>query len=188
MLKCPCYGRRREPSWSGARMFWAAVPYVAFAALTLPYHGAAQQDRKPLMTRSIPSDGPLVAVAVLLRSDQHAATSPAQTPKPGKGNAILARQRRLKHQRPAPNSPATPESSTSLPARKQASLLLSSLCYTSLLFTHTNKRTPRSTFIMGLIKGGFLRLFQTLLYALAFCCAGIVLGMSQSTHCTIAFH
>jgi hypothetical protein len=30
---------------------------------------------------------------------------------------------------------------------------------------------------MGLIKGGFLRLFQTLLYALCFCCAGIALGM-----------
>jgi hypothetical protein len=29
---------------------------------------------------------------------------------------------------------------------------------------------------MGLIKGGFLRLFQTLLYALCFCCAGITLG------------
>jgi len=30
---------------------------------------------------------------------------------------------------------------------------------------------------MGLIKGGFLRLFQTLLYALCFCCAGIALGI-----------
>lgn len=30
---------------------------------------------------------------------------------------------------------------------------------------------------MGLIKGGFLRLLQTALYALCFCCAGIVLGM-----------
>jgi hypothetical protein len=33
---------------------------------------------------------------------------------------------------------------------------------------------------MGLIKGGFLRLFQTLLYALAFCCAGIILGTMRS--------
>jgi len=30
---------------------------------------------------------------------------------------------------------------------------------------------------MGLIKGGFLRLVQTLLYALCFCCAGITLGI-----------
>ncbi|KAF2768068.1 hypothetical protein EJ03DRAFT_328628 [Teratosphaeria nubilosa] len=30
---------------------------------------------------------------------------------------------------------------------------------------------------MGLIKGGFLRLFQTFLYALAFCCSGIILGI-----------
>ncbi|KAL1589805.1 hypothetical protein WHR41_01794 [Cladosporium halotolerans] len=30
---------------------------------------------------------------------------------------------------------------------------------------------------MGLIKGGFLRLLQTALYALCFCCAGIVLGI-----------
>lgn len=32
---------------------------------------------------------------------------------------------------------------------------------------------------MGLIKGGFLRLVQTLLYALCFCCAGITLGMHE---------
>lgn len=30
---------------------------------------------------------------------------------------------------------------------------------------------------MGLIKGGFLRFFQTFLYALAFCCSGIILGI-----------
>lgn len=30
---------------------------------------------------------------------------------------------------------------------------------------------------MGIFKGGALRLFQTLLYALAFCCAGLVLGI-----------
>lgn len=30
---------------------------------------------------------------------------------------------------------------------------------------------------MGLIKGGFLRLLQTILYAIAFCCAGLILGI-----------
>lgn len=30
---------------------------------------------------------------------------------------------------------------------------------------------------MGLIKGGFLRLLQTILYGLAFCCAGLILGI-----------
>lgn len=30
---------------------------------------------------------------------------------------------------------------------------------------------------MGLVKGGFLRLLQTVLYALAFCCAAIILGI-----------
>lgn len=30
---------------------------------------------------------------------------------------------------------------------------------------------------MGFVKGGFLRLFQTFLYALAFCCAAIILGV-----------
>ncbi|KAL1297623.1 hypothetical protein AAFC00_006181 [Neodothiora populina] len=30
---------------------------------------------------------------------------------------------------------------------------------------------------MGLLKGGFLRLFQTFLYTLAFCCAAIILGI-----------
>lgn len=30
---------------------------------------------------------------------------------------------------------------------------------------------------MGLIKGGFLRLFQTLLYALCFCCAGVIVAI-----------
>lgn len=30
---------------------------------------------------------------------------------------------------------------------------------------------------MGFVKGGFLRLFQTFLYALAFCCAAIILGI-----------
>ncbi|GAB7356389.1 hypothetical protein MBLNU459_g7169t1 [Dothideomycetes sp. NU459] len=30
---------------------------------------------------------------------------------------------------------------------------------------------------MGLAKGGFLRLFQTFLYALEFCCAGVILGI-----------
>jgi hypothetical protein len=50
-----------------------------------------------------------------------------------------------------------------------------------LYLVHTNifhtKLSPHNTFSMGLIKGGFLRLVQTLLYALCFCCAGIALGM-----------
>lgn len=32
---------------------------------------------------------------------------------------------------------------------------------------------------MGLIKGGFLRLLQTALYAICFCCSAIILGMSH---------
>lgn len=36
---------------------------------------------------------------------------------------------------------------------------------------------------MGLIKGGFLRLLQTALYAICFCCAGIVLGMPYTPSC-----
>lgn len=30
---------------------------------------------------------------------------------------------------------------------------------------------------MGIVKGGALRLFQTFLYALAFCCAAVILGI-----------
>jgi hypothetical protein len=30
---------------------------------------------------------------------------------------------------------------------------------------------------MGLVKGGFLRLLQTALYALIFCCTAIILGI-----------
>jgi len=54
------------------------------------------------------------------------------------------------------------------------------LCAPSSLFTTTSStQTLRATSTMGLIKGGFLRLVQTLLYALCFCCAGITLGMRQ---------
>ena len=38
---------------------------------------------------------------------------------------------------------------------------------------------------MGIVKGGFLRLFQTFLYALNFCCAGIILGV-YSYVCSIS--
>lgn len=41
---------------------------------------------------------------------------------------------------------------------------------------------------MGLFKGGALRLFQTLLYALAFCCAGIVLGIYSYYLASLTHH
>ena len=39
---------------------------------------------------------------------------------------------------------------------------------------------------MGLVKGGFLRLFQTALYALAFCCSAISLGIFSYFLATLA--
>lgn len=41
---------------------------------------------------------------------------------------------------------------------------------------------------MGLFKGGFLRIFETLLYALEFCCAGVILGIFSWFLAVLAKH
>ena len=41
---------------------------------------------------------------------------------------------------------------------------------------------------MGIIKGGFSRLFQTFLYFLAFCCSAIILGVYRFVLLAFASH
>lgn len=80
-------------------------------------------------------------------------------------------------QRLLPISLVAPESFISLPARKQGLACVLSSLYPTQYLPHTQIPSHTSS-TMGLIKGGFLRLVQTALYAVCFCCAAIVLGMS----------
>ena len=53
----------------------------------------------------------------------------------------------------------------------------SSLQHRACSSLHTSAGTNQSHLAMGIVKGGALRLFQTFLYALAFCCSAVILGI-----------
>ena len=82
----------------------------------------------------------------------------------------------IKSNASSPISLAELESFISLPARIRGPSLLCLILSAHNNIFHT-QLSLCNTSTMGLIKGGFLRLVQTLLYALCFACAGITLGM-----------